>query len=169
MEHGGPGVLEQHPAQLAHRHLQRGHAQLRGTVTHNCERLRLYFFLIIQNGKIHNESNMRIKRVNCAVQYFVFCRDECRADDYHIADGGRLGVRGDRIQTGAGIEGRHRQRAHQGHGGGGRGLLPATPAHLRHLLVKIYGQPHGHLQQVSAWTKVIPSSVNTCIIIARYR
>ena len=26
---------------------------------------------MIQNGKIHNESNMRIKRVNCAVQYFA--------------------------------------------------------------------------------------------------
>ena len=121
MEHGGPSVLQQHPAQLAHRHLQRGHAQLRGTVTHNCERL----------------------------SSSTFCREEWRADDYHIADGGRLGVRVDRIQTGAGIEGRHRHRAHQGHGGGGRGLLPATPAHLRHLLVKIYGQPHGHLQQIS--------------------
>ena len=89
---------------------------------------------------------------NCHSQLRAFVQTiiyEWRVDDYHIADGGRLGVRVDRIQTGAGIEGRHRHRAHQGHGGGDRGLLSATPAHLRHLLVKIYGQPHGHLIQIS--------------------
>ena len=32
---------------------------------------KVILLLIIQNGKIQNESNMRIKRVNCAVQYFV--------------------------------------------------------------------------------------------------